>query len=121
MDLINILVTKFCSDPDFKAILKIVGYVVFAIKIVVPILLIVIGMMDLAKAVNSKSEDDVKKAQQALVKKAIAAVLVFLVVTIVSLLMGIVNGNEYKDCMECINHPFDDARCVSTEINPGDE
>ena len=99
-------VTQFCSDKDFMAIVRVVGYVVFAIKIVVPIILIIVGMIDLAKAVSAKDEGEIKKAQQALVKKAIAAVLVFLVVTIVSILMGLVSKKEYKDCMVCINRPF---------------
>ena len=120
MDFINILAAgDFCNDPDFRVLLQVVGYVVFGIKIVVPIILIIVGMLDLAKAVNSKSEDDVKKAQQALVKKAIAAVLVFLVVTIVSLLMGLVNSSEYKTCMKCVNHPFTGDYC--TGINAKDD
>ena len=46
-------------------------------------------MIDFAKAVAAKDENEIKKAQTALIKKAIAAVLVFFVMTIVSLLMTI--------------------------------
>ena len=38
-------------------VLRIVGIVVWGIKVIVPIILIVIGMIDLAKAVTEKSED----------------------------------------------------------------
>ena len=38
-------------------VLRIVGIVVWGIKVVVPIILIVVGMMDLAKAVTEKSDD----------------------------------------------------------------
>ncbi len=89
-----------------KPILRLVGIVVFGIKVVVPIILIVVGMIDLAKAVTEKSEDNIKKAQQALIKKAIAAVIVFLVVTIVSLLMNLVGDDSYRACMDCIDDPF---------------
>ncbi len=117
LDLINILDDfDFCTDPDMGVILRIVGIVVFGIKIVVPIILILVGMLDLAKAVSAKKEDDIKNAQNALIKKAIAAVLVFLVATIVSLLMGVVNGRAYKECMDCIDHPFSN-KCKAYQID----
>lgn len=87
-------------------VLRIVGIVVWGIRVVVPIILIVIGMIDLAKAVTEKSEDKIKEAQQKLVKRAIAAVLVFLVVSLVSVVMTVVGSNEYEACMECINSPW---------------
>lgn len=87
-------------------VLRIVGIVVWGIKVVVPIILIVVGMMDLAKAVTEKSDDKIKAAQNGLIKKAIAAVLVFLVITIVTLLMTLIGDNSYKECMGCINNPF---------------
>ena len=112
----------FCTNPDMGTVLRIIGIVVFGIKVVVPILLIIVGMVDLAKAVNAKDEKEIKTAQQNLVKKAIAAVLVFLVVTIVSILMSIVGSGEYKNCLNCVNHPF--TRCnyheIETEVPYGD-
>ena len=113
LNLINLLdftsADAFCADME--PVLKIVGLVVFGIKVAVPIILIVIGMLDLAKAVTEKKEDDIKAAQQKLIKRAIAAVLVFLIVTLVSLVMGLIGAGDYKKCMDCINHPF---RCKIT-------
>lgn len=91
---------------DLGPVLRIVGIVIWGIKVVVPIILIVVGMMDLAKAVTEKSDDKIKEAQNKLIKKAIAAVLVFLVITIVGLLMKLIGDNSYQDCVACINHPF---------------
>ncbi len=90
-----------------EPVLRIVGIVVWGIRVVVPIILIVIGMIDLAKAVTEKSEDKIKEAQQKLVKRAIAAVLVFLVVSLVSVVMTVVGSDEYEQCMTCINSPWD--------------
>ena len=89
---------QFCTSAT--PILRIVGYVVFGIKVVVPIILIIIGMVDLAKAVAAKEEKEIKTAQQGLVKKAIAAVLVFLVVSIVGVLMGIIGDKKYKKLLK---------------------
>ena len=98
---------------DLSPVLRIVGIVVWGIKVIVPVILIVVGMIDLAKAVGEKNEDNIKKAQNLLIKRAIAAVLVFLVVTLVGVIMGLIRANDYKACMECINHPFNTSRCKS--------
>ena len=87
-------------------VLRIVGIVKWGIQIAVPIILIIVGMIDLAKAVTEKNEDKIKEAQQKLIKRAIAAVLVFLVVSLVGVVMTIVGDESYKDCMTCINSPW---------------
>lgn len=98
-------------------VLRIVGIVVWGIKVVVPIILIVVGMMDLAKAVTEKSDEKIKAAQTGLIKKAVAGVLVFLVVTIVTLLMTLIGDDSYKACMTCINSPFECATGQEVEEN----
>ena len=102
---------------EMAPILRLIGIVIFAIKVVVPIILIVVGMLDLAKAVTEKNEDNIKKAQQALIKKAIAAVLVFLVVTIVNLIMSLVGNKDYKACTDCLDNPW---QCNAGSENIGD-
>ncbi len=106
LDLVYLLdgASEICSDMG--PLLRLVGIVVWGIKVIVPIILIVIGMIDLAKSVSEKNDDKIKEAQNRLIKRAIAAVLVFLVVTFVGLLMGLIGASDYEECMTCINHPF---------------
>ena len=66
------------------------------IKIVVPILLIIWGMLDFAKSVVAKKEEDIKKYQKAFISRLISAVLVFLVITIVQLLVNLLAGVEQE-------------------------
>ena len=76
------------------------------IQIGIPILLIVMGTIDLGKAVMSSDDKEIKGATGKLIKRAIAAVAVFFVTTIVSLLMGLftksntnIEGtNTWQDC-----------------------
>lgn len=78
--------------------------IVLIIKIGVPILLIIFGMLDLGKAVVAQKDDEIKKGQQTFFKRVIAAVLVFFVVTIVQLIIGFASGNDegdVKNCIEC--------------------
>lgn len=97
-------VSSFCDE--LGPILRLVGIVVKAIQIGVPIILIVIGMIDFTKAVTAKDEGEIKKAQNALIKKAIAAALVFFVIFFVGLIMKIVGNNDYEKCLDCITDPF---------------
>ena len=79
------------------------------IQIAVPIVLVIMGMLDLMKGVTAGKEDDVKKGQQILIKRLISAVLVFLVFIVVKLVVSFVADNEAGDnravrimqCAEC--------------------
>lgn len=81
----------------------VVSTVVMLIKIIVPILLIVFGMLDLAKAVIASKEDEIKKAQMTFVKRLIAAVIVFFVVSLVQIVVRFVSGNDENSIMGCFN------------------
>ena len=81
----------------------VVSTIVMLIKIVVPILLIIFGMLDLAKAVIASKEDEIKKAQMTFVKRLIAAVIVFFVVSLVQLVVRFVAGNDENSIMSCFN------------------
>ena len=60
---------------------NLVSTIIQMIKIVVPILLIIWGMLDFAKSVVAKKEEDIKKYQKAFVSRLISALVVFLIVT----------------------------------------
>ena len=77
-----------CTYPEFAPIWNVVGIVINIIWIGVPILLIVLGSIDLGKAVISSKEDEVKKAKKSLLNRFLYAVLVFCVVWIVQIVMG---------------------------------
>ena len=108
LNLINVLtkVTANTLCDDLGPVLRIVGIAIFIIKVIVPIMLIVVGMLDMAKAVTEKDENKIKDAQHKLIKKAIAAVLVFLIVTIVGVLMNLIGADDYKKCTDCITDPW---------------
>lgn len=61
------------------------------VQIGIPIVLIVLGTVDLGKAVISSDEKEVKQAQSRLIKRCIYAVAVFFITTIVTLLMSLVS------------------------------
>ena len=100
------LIGGFCSDT--ANIWHLVGLVVYILKIVIPLILIVLGMVDLGKAVVSSDEKAINKAVGSLIKRFIAAVVVFFVPTIVNAIFGVVGvmskseHDDYQTCVNCI-------------------
>ena len=74
------------------------------VQLGIPILLIILGTIDLGKAVIASDEKEVKAAQSRLIKRFIYAALVFFVVTLVSVLMNMVaqggegNTTSWESC-----------------------
>lgn len=88
------------NPESLLSILHIIINVFNIIKIAIPIILILFGTIDLGKAIMAGEEKEIKAATQLLVKRAIAAVAVFLLVTVVMLLTGLVGGAEWKACWD---------------------
>ena len=105
-----LLGAQFCRET--ANIWQLVGFVVYILKIVIPLILIILGMLDLGKAVVSSDEKAINKAVGTLIKRFIAAVVVFFIPTIVNGLfavIGIIGGtseNDYNDCVECLTAPY---------------
>jgi len=103
MNLINFLTTfPACNNIDIgDDIVKVIQTVYNGIRIGVPIILIIVGMIGMGKAITQQKEDEIKKAQSLLVKQAIAAVLVFLMLSLVSLVIGTIS-TDGKSNMACV-------------------
>lgn len=125
IDLVNVLAK--CNLPvETYDIAKITSMAVTILKIAVPVLLIIWGMLDLGKAVMAQKEDEIKKGQQTFIKRLVAAALVFFIVTIVGLVIKLIGGD--KDgawgCAKCFINggcTESDFEYDSTSSNAGDE
>ncbi len=102
----------FCVNT--ANIWQVVGYILLVVKIVIPILLIVWGMLDLGKAVVAAKDDEIKKATKSLAMRAISAVLIFFIPTIVNVVLGVVSNfsesgaqDDWQVCRTCITNPGD--------------
>ena len=75
--------------------------VIKVLQIAVPIGLIVMGTIDMAKAVIAGDEKKMKEAQKPFIKRIVSAVIVFLIPYIVSVVVGLVTSNgDYKGCWD---------------------
>ena len=84
-------------------IVDVVHVIILAIQIFVPIVLVIFGMLDLAKAVMGQKEDEIKKGQQTFIKRCIAAVIVFFVVMVVQMVVSFVSNDndDISSCLKC--------------------
>lgn len=106
--MLNILV---CPSPydKLQPLFSVIGELINIIKIIVPIILIVYGMLDFGKAVIGKDDAEIKKAQGLFVKRIIYGVAVFFVITVVILLTNLIakyiddntdiNAESWIDCL----------------------
>lgn len=76
------------------------------IKVVVPVLLVIFGMIDLGKAVVAQKEDEIKKGQATFFKRLLAAAIVFFVIMVVQIILGIIapaNRDKNESIISCFN------------------
>lgn len=83
----------------------IISLAVNIFKIVAPLILIFTGMVSLIKSLATQKEDEIKKAQTALIRKVIATVLVYFTISIVQFAISKVasDGEEYESFSNCLN------------------
>lgn len=102
MNLISVLEVTAANSTLCEGILvpnamfNVVATIVKLIKIAVPILLIIWGMLDFTKSVIAKKEDDIKKYQKAFVSRLISALVVFLLIFVVQFAVNLISGVEDK-------------------------
>ncbi len=98
--------TTFCNDAS--DIFYLLGIIINVIKIVIPIIIILLAILDLGKASMAGEEKEIKEAQKMLLKRIIYGVLIFFVVTILQVLLGLVgqsNTVRGSACWACATSP----------------
>lgn len=94
-------------------ILQLVGYILMAFKIGIPILIVAYGIFDFGKAVTASKDDEIKKSAKTLGMRALAGVIIFFVPTIVMWVFGLIpeyakDADTFDYCKECILSPRGD-------------
>lgn len=100
-----------CSQNGVKHVLHVVGYLLFAAKIAVPLLLVVMGTMDFAKALTDSDDKGTKDALAKLIKRIIAGVIIFFIPTIFNFTFSLIddvvnNQSKFTQCSDCLFTPF---------------
>lgn len=99
-----------CSDANLQPLWNLIGTIINVIWIGIPIILIILGSIDLGKAVVSSKEDEVKKAKKSFINRLLYAVAVFCVVWLVTFIFDQVaklglddaDTGSWKNCWQQI-------------------
>lgn len=102
------VINNFCQET--KAIWNLVGNILLIVKIVIPILVIIFGMIDIGKSVVNSKPEDISKSFKSFLFRLVAAIAIFFIPTLVSFAIKLANGfndveNDYKTCATCIESP----------------
>lgn len=99
-------VSAICNDNGVKKSLKFVGNLILAAKICVPLLLIIMGSIDFGKAVVGSKDGEVEKAGKMFFIRAIAAVSIFLLPTVIYFIFELIpTSGGYNECSRCVFSP----------------
>lgn len=98
---------SFCADT--AGIWRVIGYVVYIIRIAIPIIIVLLGTLDLGKAVIAGEDKKIKEAQKSFILRLIYGIAIFFVFTIVKVIFGILGVNtdtgDPKICWDCATKP----------------
>ena len=84
--------TQFCEAT--KEIWGVIGTIITIIQYAVPVLIVLLGTIDLGKAVMAGDDKVIKESQKMFLKRLIYGVVVFFVIFIVRAVFSIVGDNN---------------------------
>ena len=88
---------------------ELTSYFITLVQIAVPVILVVMGSLDLFKGITASKEEEIKKGQQLFIKRLIVAALVFFVIVIVKFIISVVADASSANIVECIDCFFSNA------------
>ena len=86
--------------PEFISVLR--EHVYAPIKWLTPILLILLTSFDYAKVVFSGKKEDMSKVTNNFLKRAVAALIIFLAPDIILLIVDLVNKHSIASCLDSL-------------------
>ena len=101
----------FCMRSS--SIWQLVGYALFALKVLIPVVIIIYGVIDLVKALTAGKDDAINSASRSILMRVIIGITIFFVPTIVRTVLRLVNDavpylNKAAACEECLLGPLGD-------------
>lgn len=97
------MILKICDSPEILSAMKYVKLVINLVKVLVPIILILSISIALVRTVSGKADEELPKVLKSSVNKILAAVLVFLVPTLVNTIIATMDA-ESIDFASCLNN-----------------
>lgn len=101
---------SFCAET--AGIWKVVGYVIYIIRIAIPVIIVLLGTLDLGKAVIAGEDKKIKEAQKSFLTRLVYGIAVFFVFQIVYVIFNMLgldlNSGAPRVCWVCTTKPNSD-------------
>ena len=113
-DQCDISVDGFCSHPHVKQTLRFIGIVLVIAKILVPILIIGMGVVNLVQVIIAGKDEEMKKHMTSVLKRLIVGVAIFLLPGIIDFIYDTVSsliGASNSSTSICENCILDLEKC----------
>ena len=102
----------FCEQSTVARTMKFIGMAFFILKILVPAVIIIMGIVNLFKIITSGKEDDAKKYAKIVVRNVLIGVVIFLVPGIINFVFTTVDDivtpeseSTISNCVNCLLDP----------------
>ena len=93
----------FCDEPDVLRTMKIIVIALNIMKTVIPLIVIILGIKDFFGVITAtKAEEKVKEAVSTLIRRIIAALIVFFIPNIIEFSLSLIDNNTtaYTKCID---------------------
>ena len=82
---------------------ELTSFAMTVVQVAVPVILVVLGTIDLLKGITSSKEEEIKKGQQTFIKRLILAAMIFFVVVIAKFFISLIADTDKANIVECID------------------
>ena len=114
---LDVTPVDMCSNESTSLkVFQVIGYLLIIIKIIVPLILIIMGSIDFAKAALSGDDKSTKEAAVQFSKRVLIGLIVFFIPTILDFFLSLISGasetaSKYNNCTNCILNPNNKNKC----------
>lgn len=117
----NISLENFCYLPTVSRTMKFIGLGLFILKILVPAIIIIMGVVNLFKIITSGKMDDAKKYGKTIIRNIIIGIIIFLAPGIIDFVFTSADNiispdteSSVSNCEKCLLDPTDENECIIT-------
>ena len=98
-----------CSEPGVMKALRLVGYLILVMKLLVPVIIIVWGTFDIYKAVIDAGAEELKKKAIAFLWRVALALTIFLLPGVINTVISSVHdeADDNAMCAACLLEPME--------------
>jgi len=89
--------------------------IVTIIQIAVPVILVIMGSIDLFKGITAGKDDEIKKGQQMFIKRLVVAAIIFFIVVIIKFFISAVADTNATDIVNCVDCFVSDKKSCKEE------